>query len=302
MDLKEIVAKRRQEQRQARLDECQGPMQAIDIEKQVRARVYDRPTFTCEETIPPVPEGLVIHEKYFSVVANIFSKNDCYVWGDAGSGKSYLGMTLAMHLNRPMEYQQIYDGTLPSQIYGYLDANGVYHSTPFRRMWENGGILVWDEVDKAGATGACIGNLAWSSEEVSFPDGPVKRHKDCVQILTANTVGSGPTRQYVGARALDKSTLSRFSFIEWGYDEVMEAAISCNKYWTQYVQVVRRVVKELNILHIVSPRASIGGGRLLAMGVPVNEVAQMKLWQGLDEETVDKIIDRAGSPGRMKDE
>jgi len=45
----------------------------------------------------------------------------------------------------------------------------------------------------------------------------------------------------------------------------------------------------LKIRHVVSPRASIHGATLLAIGIERTVVEQTCLWKGMDEATVQKI-------------
>ena len=55
------------------------------------------------------------------------------------------------------------------------------------------------------------------------------------------------------------------------------------------MQSVRAAVEKLNIRHVVSPRASIFGEKLIGAGIPLAEVAQMVIWRGLSEADVARI-------------
>jgi cobaltochelatase CobS len=87
-----------------------------------------------------------------------------------------------------------------------------------------------------------------------------------VAIAAGNTFGRGASREYVGRQQLDAATLDRFTVFEVDYDEALELAIAGNDDWTRYVQKVRKAVEREKVRAIVSPRASISGAKLLAVG------------------------------------
>jgi hypothetical protein len=88
---------------------------------------------------------------------------------------------------------------------------------------------------------------------------------------------------------LDAASLDRFVFLDWGYDEKLEQKLAGNRKWSEYVRLVRIVITDNKIRHVVSPRASIFGAKLLAKGMKREEVEELVLWKGLSRQTVDKI-------------
>jgi MoxR-like ATPase len=117
----------------------------------------------------------------------------------------------------------------------------------------------------------------------------IKRHPDFICIAAGNTYGTGADRQYVGRNQLDGATLDRFVFLDWDYDEDLELEIAPDRTWTQHVQSVRKAVQKLKVRHIVSMRASIKGGKMLAAGQPLSRIKQTILWKGLSLEEISKI-------------
>ncbi len=113
----------------------------------------------------------------------------------------------------------------------------------------------------------------------------------------ANPFGAGADAQYVGRSQLDAATLDRFSFVPMDYDEKLELAISSNDAWTRHVQAFRRAVRELKLRHVVSPRASIKGGKLLSAGLAWDRVEQLVLIRNLSALDVEKV--RANMPQRV---
>ena len=90
---------------------------------------------------------------------------------------------------------------------------------------------------------------------------------------------------------LDAASLDRFVFIDWKFDENLERELAANEDWVNFVQEVRRVIAELKIRHIVSPRASIFGAKLLASGLSRKMVEKSVIWKGLDISTINTILE-----------
>jgi hypothetical protein len=75
----------------------------------------------------------------------------------------------------------------------------------------------------------------------TFPDGQIKRHKDCLIICTANTWGNGANADYCGATKLDAAFMSRFpARLSWNIDKAFEMSIAGNETWAQRVQAADR--------------------------------------------------------------
>jgi cobaltochelatase CobS len=175
------------------------------------------------------------------------------------------------------------------KITGYMDAGGTYRTTPFRQAFEFGGVFLFDEIDGWTADAVIAVNAPLAGQWGDFPDGKVARHPDFVAIGAANTYGRGADRQYVGREQLDAATLDRFAVIEVDYDEDLELAISCDADWTRYVQQVRMAIAKEKVRHVVSPRASIGGGLMLAAGEPRQDVEEAYVWKGMEEVVRNRI-------------
>jgi hypothetical protein len=206
--------------------------------------------------------------------ASVLEPNDRNIWltGPAGSGKTTAAHQLATILDLPYEYHGAID--TPYKLSGYIDATGNYHGTAFRRIYENGGVILLDECDASSASALLELNAAISNSHASFPDRMVARHKDCYVIAAANTWGLGGDADYVGTARLNAAFLDRFVTISWGYDESLESALSLDDAWTSIVQQVRQSAKVNGAKMVISPRASIKGGQLLT-GCTKAEVAEL---------------------------
>lgn len=215
-----------------------------------------------------------------------------YVVGPAGSGKTTAADQVAKALAFPFYLQGAASGA--HEFLGFIDAHGNYQGTPFRQAFEHGGVFLADEVDGSDPAALLVINAALANGHMAFPDqpAPVARHADFRMIAAANTYGNGADRQYVGRSQLDAATLDRFAMIDWPYDERLESTLAGNEDWTRFVQRARASVARLSIRHVISPRASIMGAKLLASGMDRATVEALTVWKGLTD--ADKARIEAG--------
>jgi cobaltochelatase CobS len=220
------------------------------------------------------------HKILPDVVMCVVAGTNPFLVGPAGSGKTTLAQQVADTLKRKFYAENRV--TSEYKLLGYMDATGKYVRTQFREAYEKGGVFLLDEVDASDPDVLTTFNSALANGLCPFPDALVKAHKDFVALAAGNTFGRGADRQYVGRNQLDAATLDRFVIVEVDYDEVAELAWAANDDWTLYVQQVRKAIADEKVRHIVSPRASIYGARLLAAGMARDVVAERCIWKGLD--------------------
>jgi cobaltochelatase CobS len=211
--------------------------------------------------------------------------NRLNVWvaGPAGTGKTTAAMRVAGALG--LQFRSM--GTLsdPTQLVGYLSpVTGQYVSTPFREVFENGGIILLDEIDGSDPNALLVANQALANSWYNFPDKLVKRHKDCVVVAAANTWGLGATNDYVGRLKMDAAFLNRFVSCNWPIDEKLEMDTCENKEWVKRVQKYRATVKRLGIKVLVTPRASYYGEALLNAGMTIEEAEESAIKGGMTDE------------------
>ena len=205
--------------------------------------------------------------------ANGFAVN-VFLVGSTSSGKTHgagqaakaLGRTFGAHGAMMMQHE----------LMGFIDANGHYHRTPFRDAFENGGVVLLDEVDSWDASVTLSLNAALANGYASFPDGMIPRHPDCIIIGGANTHGSGATAEFVGRNRLDAAFLSRFPVrIEWNPDPALEVAISGNPEFARRVQAARERARSAGLKHLIDARQMQAGAALIAAGFTSDEAADM---------------------------
>lgn len=240
-------------------------------------------TRTVEIVIPNLPKVKVkaSHAMLPVILQAIVGGGVPFIVGPAGSGKTYLARQIADALK--LDFYFAARVTSEFKLMGFVDAHGNVVRTQFREAYEHGGLFLFDEVDASDPDAMTAFNAALSNGIGDFPDGMVEMHKDFRAMAAGNTYGRGADRQYVGRNQLDAATLDRFDVFEVDYDEAFELSIAPDKEWTKHVQKVRAAVARANVRHVVSPRASIRGGNMLAAKMDRKVVEEATIWKGLDE-------------------
>lgn len=209
--------------------------------------------------------------------------------GPAGGGKTTCCEKVAEILNLKFYPMSVGPQTTKSDLLGFIDAAGNYHTTPLREAFENGGLLLLDEVDAANAGVLTIINAMLANGYCSFPDGVKQRNENFRCICACNTYGRGADREYVGRNQLDAATLDRFAVVDFEYDDELERAIAGNNTWVEKVQRYRKRAFELKMRVVISPRASIHGAKLIAAGMSEKLAEELTVWKGISAEIRSKI-------------
>jgi MoxR-like ATPase len=210
--------------------------------------------------------------------------------GSAGTGKSIMAQQAAEAFGQEFHALSLGPTTPMSKIFGYYDAHGHYHATPFRRAFEHGGLMLLDELDSGHPGLLAELNQALSIRSCAFADGMVAAHPDFRLVATANTYGTGGDRQYVGRQALDAATLDRFVVIDVPVDEDLEERIAL-AHAPSRPKDARRVLEEVRRLRataaekrlpvMFSPRASIDAAKLLQAGASVGQAIRWRVVRGM---------------------
>ena len=225
-----------------------------------------------------------------------------YLCGPAGGGKSTIAHAIADSLGLPFEFQSFGPGMSEAKLLGYRDAAGCYHDTSLVRQYRDGGIWLADEMDRADGAILTTFNTPLANGSMSTPAGIIPRNPDFRCIAGANTAGTGASNLYTAAMELDASTLDRFFFLAFPYDEAMEAraagvagpaqkecklgagvVISAER-WHAGVLAARAKCESLNMRHTVSPRASIMGAKLCRSGLGLDWLIPGLITRGLPED------------------
>tara|TARA_R100000995_G_scaffold4135_1_gene2168 strand:+ start:3358 stop:4578 length:1221 start_codon:yes stop_codon:yes gene_type:complete len=242
--------------------------------------------------------GELTHEIFEDVLTTMTCDN-VYLVGGAGAGKTTLGYQVAKAFKLP--FYSASAVKWEHQLMGQLTATGEYKPTDFYRAFKDGGVFLFDEMDASHPNALVSFNQALDIQvgmEAPFPCGMVRKHKNFKAIASANTVGHGASRQYIGRNKLDGATLDRFAEIDMRYDEKIERAIAQNDKWVTEVRTVRAIAEEKKMAYIISPRASIKGAMLLRSGMNIDKVRNMRLYKGMTDADANTL--RKECKARMK--
>ncbi|HSW74452.1 MAG TPA: AAA family ATPase [Candidatus Saccharimonadales bacterium] len=231
-----------------------------------------------------------------------------YMHGEAGSGKSTAAQIAAEEYGLTFRSRVFGPTTSEAALMGYRDANGVYQSTGFRRVVEEGGVFLFDEIDNGNPGILTAMNGVLSNGRGEFPDDLVINHANARFIAAANTIGHGATAQYVGRNKLDASTLDRFAFVQWDIDwkmaraltledpslqskpvDITQGGLITTEDWFDRVERFNEAVSNAGIQHVVSPRAANYGKELIKVGVGVKWLADMLVFKGISDDKQQKL-------------
>lgn len=232
----------------------------------------------------PEPKSLgLVHRKTPQLINALSAGVNVYLHGPAGSGKT----TGAHKAAEALGVQFYFAAKVESeyQLMGFKDARGETVRTQFREAYEHGGTFLFDEMDASSPSAVVALNAALANGVCPFPDKIVTRHSEFYCIGAGNTKLTGANRQYAGRNQLDAASIDRFAFMEWTYDDDLERALAQDTRWVAYVQKARQAVADRGLTHLVTPRATYDGCKLLAAGFDWDTVADMVVYKGLDADT-----------------
>jgi hypothetical protein len=191
------------------------------------------------------------------------SRRNIWLAGPAGSGKTTAAHQVADKLGLPFDSH----GAIrtPFQVTGHYDIHGTYRSSQFRRIFENGGVILLDEIDASDPGAVLELNQALSNSKMSFPDATIDRHPDCIVIASANTWGFGGDANYVARYKADAASLDRFVTVSWDYDPNFERPGQQRRVvFHRAAGPAAAEQQEAKI--VISPRATLNGCELINSG------------------------------------
>ena len=259
----------------------------------ITAVVEQRPLVVNFGTVE-APKSELVHSQFTTVVNTLKSQKrnpkNIMLVGEAGSGKTHLASSVAKALGLKFYPMSVGLQTTKSDLLGFINAHGNYVTSPVREAFENGGVLLLDEFDAAHAGVVTIINSLLANGHCSFPDKIVEKNDKFICMVACNTYGHGANIDYVGRNRLDGATLDRFVVIHVGYDDTLEKQLTCNNHWFNIVKQIRKNIEKQGIKMIVSPRASMNGADLLDAGFSIDNVLEMVILKGADNDTRSKLL------------
>lgn len=240
------------------LDQLRAKQEAKrQIEEQLKKELEDKAEFerTSVSYLQLKPE-----QKLESLIDAGF--NNCWLVGPAGSGKSTMVRNTANKMELPYLCISCGIGTSAAEFVGYKYP--TREATKFSDFYTKPSIILIDEITALDPAVAQVLNAALANDEIETTTGLVKRHPECIIVATSNTFGNGASRQYVANNQLDASTIDRFvgATIEIDYSVDFEAQY--DKEVVNYVNLLRKCIKQNEVRRVASTRMIQSGTKLKA--------------------------------------
>ena len=198
--------------------------------------------------------------------------------------KSHNAQEVATALSLAFYSMSVGEQSTKSDLLGFIDANGKYRTTAFRKAFETGGVFLLDEVDAGNPNVLLAINTGISNGFIDFPDEQLTAHKDFRLIATANTFGNGANGNYVGRNKLDKATVNRFVPLVWELDEDIEEVLVSHPQWLKVLRKARTIAENDLDEVLLGMRNAMYGSRLLRIGLDFETVFEMVVLNGLSED------------------
>ena len=249
------------------------------------------------------------HYKTDDLIETLKATGLAYLVGPAGTGKSTLAMDACAELfgvpkddfkfNEHFAQISFSPDTTSGEMVGRCDINGVFHRSEVVRVFAEGGLILFDEIDNADASMLVKLNTAIANGTFATPEGLVRKNKNTVIVCTANTYGTGPDAMYVGRTRLDAATLDRFvcSTIEVDYDVKLEKKLAHflpaeKRDWlANFVNKVREEIKAKHFRRLCSTRFVINAVRWFGQGKDKNFVRDRFLigWTDAEKSNIKRL-------------
>ena len=221
--------------------------------------------------------------------------------GPAGCGKTHISRMIAESIGLDYAAQSCSAGMSESAFSGWLLPIGdsgkfEYVQSEFVRIYENGGVFLFDEIDAADSNTLLFLNQALANGEFFLPQRHhkphVKRHKDFVAIAAANTFGNGATAMYSGRNLLDGATMDRFrmGIVPMDYDNNVESKL-VDPEVLKWGLSLRTVINQRNLRKIMSTRVMIDATKMRSVGWSIKKIhdAYISDWSKDDRSLIDHI-------------
>ncbi len=254
------------------------------------------------------------HPKFTEALFWLERGSNIQLTGPQASGKSTIPEMIAESTGMPLYAIEGSPHMRPSDVWGFVDANGTAHKTAVWEAFEGGGVLLLEEFDNMPShlqvelhaildkrRDVLFGNRAFAVS------GGNREHPLWI-VATTNTAGFGGNINHAERRRMDSATKSRFAVLTVDYDEKLENTI-CHQIapekaaavdkWLGYVRKLRNLCRDEVPELVVCMRASIRGAQAIRDGVTIPNpkslfsLAEPALFSGLDADVAKRLHQKA---------
>lgn len=252
----------------------------------------------------------VSHAKIETVTKAVEAGIGVYLYGPAGTGKSYLARQVAKRLG--LDYYE--DSKIENvfDLKGFIDADGHYIETAFYKAYTRGGLLFLDELDASTPAALTCINNAIANKGFTFPNDYKEKHPDFRLIAAGNTIGHGAARdkygiEYCARNTLDAATLTRFPLkIECDYSEEIERYLTYpyigekSTSLIAFAHALRAATAATNVQCTCCYREIETIAKLLSLGVDIDEVFS-SIFGYLDNDDIKMLAAKLSGGGAFVD-
>lgn len=229
-----------------------------------------------------------VHEQFTTACQLVKRGLNVYLYGPAGTGKTYLCQQIADALG--LEFFSDQKVTNEYQLTGFVDSNGKYIETELYRAATRGGVYMLDEFDASDESAAVVLNSLLANNYITFPGvGRVVAHKDLHIIACGNTLGRGAVSEYTGRNCLDAATLDRFAVVSVNYSKEIELLkANGDTDFLKFIHAVRKAAESCDVSLLVTLRAIDNITKIKDCFTP-SECLQMCLTKEFDKDQLNLI-------------
>lgn len=235
----------------------------------------------------------LVHKQFEDLLSVVGMGETVLITGGAGLSKSTAVEQCAEAFELDFVPMSFSNQTTKSDLFGFVDANGIYRMSGFVDAFINGKLFLGDEMDACGANVFVLMNSAIENGFLLTPDNhTVHAHTNFRFVGTANTNLRGAKDGFTARNKLDAATIDRFVVIEWKLDEDLEQKICNNDGWLKIVRKCRVIASTQLDGIVITPRPAYKGAKLLKAGIDIDKVIEWTIVKALGVDERDVLLSK----------